>query len=309
MCSCVLEAKSISVLYKHLVTYPFHFWISRIFRFDHWDPWDPWTMQHEAFCSAARASMLSAPLRGSCQRRCMCGKQNTTDHYRELRNYTCEKKHQSSSIIIFNHLKSISIIMQKLSSECPHECALCFEWISWSLLDSPIWGATGNHRARHVPGHDSDRKPLWFMPIWVIILSFLVFLHGFSWHSPLHASSWWSWCNPMMNPICINPQKMHRKGTKMHKPHDLPVRSLAAERRHTGHLSAGRPVEGSLVSRRQVILDCQPMPMLTLCYEWAPQFLNRFTDSWCPDVLFASLNMSQLYGATSTRSQNIKSIH
>jgi hypothetical protein len=58
--------------------------------------------------------------------------QYTTDHYRELRNYTGKK-----TSIIFNHLKSISIInMQKLSSECPHECALRFEWISWSLLDS-----------------------------------------------------------------------------------------------------------------------------------------------------------------------------
>ena len=102
MCSCVLEAKSISILYKYLVTYPFHFWISRIFRFDHRDPW---TMQHEAFCSAARASMLSAPLRGSCQRRCMSGKQNTTDHSRELRNYTCEKNinHLQSSEIHLNH--------------------------------------------------------------------------------------------------------------------------------------------------------------------------------------------------------------
>ena len=167
MCSCVLEAKSISILYKYLVTYPFHFWISRIFRFDHRDPW---TMQHEAFCSAARASMLSAPLRGSCQRRCMSGKQNTTDHSRELRNYTCEKNinHLQSSEIHLNHQHAEVVIRMpawmRLAFRMDLLVPFGFVWhlfiLDFSCHSSglPIWGATGNHRARHVPGLT------WFWP-------------------------------------------------------------------------------------------------------------------------------------------------
>ena len=167
MCSCVLEAKSISILYKYLVTYPFHFWISRIFRFDHRDPW---TMQHEAFCSAARASMLSAPLRGSCQRRCMSGKQNTTDHSRELRNYTCEKNinHLQSSEIHLNHQHAEVVIRMpawmRLAFRMDLLVPFGFVWHLFILDFSchsaglPIWGATGNHRARHVPGLT------WFWP-------------------------------------------------------------------------------------------------------------------------------------------------
>ena len=229
MCSCVLEAKSISVLYTHFVTYPFHFWISRIFRFDHWDHWDPWTMQHEAFCSAARASMLSAPLRGSCQRRCMSGKQNTTDIYRYLQ-ITTENSEttqvKKTSIIFNNHLQLSEIHLNQHAEvviRMPAWMRLAFR------MDLLVPFGFAHLRRHREPQSETCSRP-WFWPEALVVcgnlsdhsvlsISFLAFLHGFSWHSPLHASSWWSWCNPMMNPICINPQKMHTKGTNMDIKH------------------------------------------------------------------------------------------
>ena len=169
MCSWVLEAKSISILYKYLVTYPFHFWISagpRIFRFDHRDPW---TMQHEAFCSAARASMLSAPLRGSCQRRYMSGN-NTLQITTENSETTQVKNinHLQSSEIHLNHQYAEVVIRMpawmRLAFWMDLLVPFGFVWhlfiLDFSCHSSglPIWGATGNHRARHVPGLT------WFWP-------------------------------------------------------------------------------------------------------------------------------------------------